>query len=110
MSICCLLQSTVREVEQFLSSQGLNARVVVEGANKATDVAKDAATTAQPVVQSTLSRISVTEPGVLAQYGLGLAVLYFLVSLGEHIPLQCSLQPDMCLRRCSGHVQCLQCL
>ena len=66
-------------MESFLAAQGLNARVIVEGAQKATASAGDTLEQARPTLDSTVSTLSAADPTLLAKYAAGALAAYFLV-------------------------------
>ncbi|KAK9820460.1 hypothetical protein WJX72_010595 [[Myrmecia] bisecta] len=72
------VQGGVTEVERFLSAQGLNAGALLDTAKTASSRAGEVITTAKPSVDSTVSTLSATDPGLLAEYAVGLAALYYL--------------------------------
>jgi hypothetical protein len=72
-------QAGVGEVESFLAAQGLNARVIVEGAQKASGTANEALEQARPTLDSTVSRLSAADPTLIAKYVAGALAVYYLV-------------------------------
>ena len=66
-------------MESFLAAQGLNARVLVDGVQKAGGSASDALEQARPTLDSTVSSLSSSSPTLIAQYAAGALALYYLV-------------------------------
>lgn len=79
-SFSFLLQSSFGEAQKFLSSQvGVNAPALSEKAGKATTVAEGAFNQAKPSLTNSLTSLSSRDPGTLAEYALGAAVVFYLV-------------------------------
>lgn len=70
------------EAQRFLSNQGLAPPSnLVAKAEKASTVAESAFTSAKPSLTSSLTDLTAKDPGVLAEYALGLVAFYYLVRL-----------------------------
>lgn len=67
------------EAQRFLSNQGLAPPSnLVAKAEKASTVAESAFTSAKPSLTSSLTDLTAKDPGVLAEYALGLIAFYYL--------------------------------
>ena len=66
-------------MESFLSAQGLNARGLVDGVQRAGGSASEVLEQARPTLDSTVGTLSAANPTQLAQYAAGALGVYYLV-------------------------------
>ena len=64
---------------------GVNAPALSEKAGKATTVAEGAFNQAKPSLTNSLTSLSSRDPGTLAEYALGAAVIFYLVHLTSYL-------------------------
>ncbi|GMH40712.1 hypothetical protein BSKO_08616 [Bryopsis sp. KO-2023] len=71
------VEGGARGAESFLAGQGINVEVIKSGAGTAAKTTGDIVTAATPTAKGFFNFLTTSDPIVLGEYGLALAVLYF---------------------------------